>query len=467
MTAVAAPTYRTALSEGIRMSLITAQAEKQFQQLSASDRLRVAEDLGKAVCGNRCRLVSNLRKLRVYHFDSTYTLRVSYRLLDGRACVLHIGSHTEFRQFATCYTGTLPNSPIPIEESTVMIKYQTNGHSAAKVEPSATASVAPTEAKPEENVAENLARLLLASRAFEERAKSIDDTIVRFMEDARDSAVEKVEGELEHVEGRLSGHRAALEELRGVVAGLRDELSAVNEGVAVHHGEVDARLEAQRAGLSAVGARLGELVEKCDGDLAAIAIAVRNVEEESGDFARKIEARLEAFSAALASRVDRIAADEEQLVRRLDELDTRLEELVAKYERDLTAIATAVRNVEQGSGDFARNIEARLGAITAALAEDRTATIASRVDRIAADEEQLVRRLDEQDARLDATDHILASGQEEVAGLHASLHDLVAREGRERQERERRTFRARWLVVLGAIRSAFAGTRSRRSTPST
>src|SRR5262245_16389295 len=108
----------------VRLHALTPQAAKQIEQLTKTDRQRVVATVSKPVCANRCRqLHGNLAKYRVYHFDVTDSLRVSYRRIDSKACILHVGTHPEFDEFAAHYTGSLPNQLIPIEESTMMTQH--------------------------------------------------------------------------------------------------------------------------------------------------------------------------------------------------------------------------------------------------------------------------------------------------------------------------------------------------------
>ncbi len=490
MTLLAGPPLWTGHGLSLRMTHITRRAEKQVKkllsELSRDDREKLFSDLLRSVPYDRRDKITDQERHGLSHYRARCrgAVRICFCRLNGPdVVILDVARHDPFDKFAKNFTGTY-GTYIPIEESQVMSKHQSNGISAA----------APTAAMPYQNVAEILARLLIGSQAFEARAKSIDDTIVKFMDDARDAAVGKVEGELENIEGRLTGQEYALRKLQGVVIGLRGELTAVSEGMVVHRGEVDVRLEAQRAGLAAVAIELVEAIAKCDRGITTITAAVRNVEEGLGDFVRrmddardgaitKIEGRIAGQGTAIeklqgavaglqgemstvnttmaAHRGDVVARLEAQRVS-LSSIDDRLAGAIAKCDRDNTTITADVRNVEEGLRDFGRRVETRLDAITLALAEDRMAPLTTRLDRLAADKEQLIQCLGEQDARLAGTDDALATCRDEVAALHASLNDLVARMDREGQERGRRTLKARWLGFVAAVRSAFDAMMHRR-----
>ncbi len=106
MPTVAEPSGRVALSDGVRMALITPRAEKQFLALSPPDRRRVARVLSRPVPGPRYRKLMGHDNPALYHFDLSKGMRATARDLDGRACVIHIGPHDEFEKSAAAYTGT-------------------------------------------------------------------------------------------------------------------------------------------------------------------------------------------------------------------------------------------------------------------------------------------------------------------------------------------------------------------------
>lgn len=387
--AAVASTCRAAPSDGIKMALITPQAVKLFQRLSATDRRCVSEALSKPVHGDRYRTITHLRKPRVRHFDVTETIRVSYRLLGAQACVLHIGTHSEFKRFSARYTGTLPNTLISIEESFVMSqKHMSNGIPFSKVEPTSRPSVSPIVRVSDQDVAETLAQLLLGSRAFEERAKSIDDTIETLMDDVRDMTIAKVGGDLQNIEGRIADQGADFERLRGAVGTICGDVTALQSRMADHRGEIEAGLEAQTLRIASVEVQLAGAVGRFDRDVAAVVAEDR--------------------TAPLVSRLDRLATDSEGFGRRLVDQDASL----------------------AGTHDALDTCRADLDTLRSMLAES--------------------------DARSLALNY-------QVAALHASLNDLLARLDQERQEATLRTFKARWLGLVGTVRCACTGSKRPRS----
>jgi hypothetical protein len=104
----------------VSLEWITRKAESQVAQLCAVDQAKIAKTLLRPLPRNRCGLVENLAKYRVYHFRASKTLRVSYRPTDQGLCIIHVGKHSEFDSFAEHFAGDLPINLVPLQESMVM-----------------------------------------------------------------------------------------------------------------------------------------------------------------------------------------------------------------------------------------------------------------------------------------------------------------------------------------------------------
>jgi hypothetical protein len=403
------------------MRQITRRAERKvkklLQELSPDDREQLVADLLGPIPYRLCDIITHREKHRLFHYRARCrtAIRICFRRSGSDTVVLDVARHDEFEEFANNFTGSY-GTCIPIEESRVMRKYAMNG-TAPKVPQPFIPPGGPAPEPSGQDAAELLAWMVLGSRAFGERARMIDDTIEKFMDDARDGAIAKIGGDLENIEGRLADRDAAFEGIRGAINTIRSDVTALDSRVAAHRGEVESHLEAQRAGLSAV--------------------------------------------------------------------ETQLAGSIAEWNRDLTTIRTDVHNIEVRFGDFGREVQARLGIVAATLAEDRTSQLVSRLDRLAGDSEGFGRRLHQQDAHLVETNNTLDTCREEVAALRlmlaesaararglgdqvaalqAWLHDHVARLDREREDRGRRTFKARWFGFVGAVRSAYASSKRFRFT---
>lgn len=116
----------------VRMDAITAKAERLFMALARHHQEPLLKALCKPVLLEQCELLTGLMQRRVKRFGLAGFLRVTFREVHGRKCILHVGTHSAADRFAKHYDGNIPNHIIPIEESIIMKPAQVvsngNGH---------------------------------------------------------------------------------------------------------------------------------------------------------------------------------------------------------------------------------------------------------------------------------------------------------------------------------------------------
>lgn len=335
----------------IRMEAITPSAEKQVKRLSPTGRSKVIAALTQAIPRERCELVTSLRQHRVFHFDTTDTIRVSYREVDGQTCVIHVGTHPEFDRFANCYRGTLPNRLIPIEESDVMKQNhkrpQTNN-------PAVTAMIAdgapsPTTAR---EGAHLLSRAILSifDKAFDGKKTRLDADI-----EARDQLLDEQLGRLKE---QLAGQKNALQSLEQVItqqgrhfqtdfATLRQDFNIVKAESDSRVRDLEARLASTAVTLdNQVQARLGALTAEIVGSMTPLATRIDGLLEEHQTLLRQFSVRDQ-----LAQEMAVALAASQEKSRALDSALGRNEHACTALAAKVNQLAAAVHEIAEA---FAR-----------------------------------------------------------------------------------------------------------------
>lgn len=106
---------KQSFSEHIHIYQITSYAAKRLERLSGADRRRIEKAIGAPVHKGRCRLLNGMSGLRIFHFDASRSLRVTFRFLGGGACVLHAGTHPDFEKFVAGYVGDTTSRRFPVQ----------------------------------------------------------------------------------------------------------------------------------------------------------------------------------------------------------------------------------------------------------------------------------------------------------------------------------------------------------------
>jgi hypothetical protein len=367
---VAAPEERTVL-----MRLITRRAEREYGRLATADRRKVTEALRRSVLSGRCTPVKRLARFGVSHFDVNDSLRVSYRLVEGQACVLHIGTHAEFNKFARRYDGSLPREFLTIEESKAMNKRQSNGSKSVNTSTApAVADIAPpAHATPAAALAGEAGQVVAAINALVGKLLGqVAGDIETMAELVRGQAT----AEQQALADRLSAQQGQLEALKADTAG---KIEALAGCVA----------EAQKDCLSCrdhVRSQLAELQER---------LATR-VDEA---ITRAAEERV----APLSEQVTRLAAEHGRLGDELARQSRALEQQRHGADSGLRALGERVGQVES---------HAHANAATTARHEAALAALAQTAEALSTQ----VREATEELARLKASLDVAGKAKAESDG---------------------------------------------------
>ena len=368
-----------ATTQEVRMELMTPAVEKAIGDLHPADREKVVEALLGPVRLDHCSLVARLsRKYRVFKFGIDRNLRVCYRILKGRACVIYAGPHDDFDKFTERYKGSLPDRFIPISESILMSRSEREAGKARgdKPEPKTPALAIPPQGedlgllspgflecleraasaerrRTEENI-DTMGDLLRTS--FGEELTSISERLDRERGDLRstlNAASEKLAGEvraeLDAIEARLVelrllekadvdrltgrvealGRAAEAREAEAILANgsLAGEIDALTRSLATSLGEVEGRIGRIEAGAitaDALEAQADELLAIVSGQAEELRRLERDLAESRAEVARSREivevlrTEHDREAKALSGRVDALERADRALLGRLD-----------------------------------------------------------------------------------------------------------------------------------------------------
>ncbi len=423
---------RTAMRDGVRMTLLTQAAEEQFARLSATDRHRLAAALARTVAGSRCRLVTKLAKYRIYHFDVTDTVRVSFRLVSGRACVLHVGTHPEFDAFADRYSGSLPNTLIAIEESEVMKKHNQNGTPAPKVEPANHVLPVVAAGDPVSQ-----AILSLCKPAFQEFLAAVR------AKDEKD------------IYDLVADIEAARTHLGAEIEDLADRLTSYSQGTDERQDRLAATVRDARQGLENAFAGLDQ--------------RFATLHDETQNFGLDLSSRLVEFHRSVDGRLDGQEA-------KLAAVEQNLSGAVEERKRGLGTLEGEIRTLEMTFCQFGRRVNEQLGQMAQTLAADKTPLLVRRLEELAAEHESLGGRVSRGEHEL-AEAHLSAQAlqgeverlrgqageqaaeirrlQDLTDALHRSWLSHLATEAEARRLRGERSLKGRFLQTIQAVRGVF------------
>jgi hypothetical protein len=411
------------------MTHITRRAERQVEKLlrgrSSLDRERLVSALLQSVPYSLCGIITHREKHRLFHFRTRCKagIRVCYARSRGAdVVILDVAPHDHFEEFANNFTGSF-GTYVPIKESRIMTQHATNG----------TAPGAPQVVRPPRPAHPATPP---AAPASAPSGPDATELLARLLLDSR-AFVERKMATDDHIEKCMED--------------ARDEAVRKVEGKLQ---EIESRLAGQA---EAFGLLQGGIIGLQDRLTAAT--------KGMGDHHAELEAGLEALRESISSG------------------DAGLASAIASCERHMTAARADVCHLEERLGDLDRGMERRLDVIDSALAEDRTAPLAARLDRVADDIERLGRRASDQDARLAesacdllacleemsalrsrlAENETMACGLEDgFTALQRSLQEVVAQVARERHQREQRTVKARLARLIDRARSSLTSFRRRR-----
>lgn len=277
----------------ITMDTITPMAERQIETLGPKDRRCVIAALCRPVLARRCERVTHLAKFRVGHFDVSRSVRVCYRRIGAQNCVIHVGTHERFDEFASRYTGTVAGKDriIPVKESIVVKKNLTvasHPSSASTVERPTLQVVAPNATDPLRDALSAVCRDVLAG--------AVDGKLDRFLADL----VEQNE-QVDALGRRLSAAEETLRnEFNRDLAAVHDRVRAEwqelsNKNAALLRNEIVSEVTGRALEIESVEARLDQTLSS-------------HMVDRLQDAARQSEAMGQAIRAAFADDLNSVAA---------------------------------------------------------------------------------------------------------------------------------------------------------------
>jgi hypothetical protein len=360
------------------MHLLTPQGERSLEQLAPPDRLKVVRVLASPVRQEKCRKLARLGRYGLWHFNVTRSIRVTYRILDGSACVLHVGTHPEFDHFVDHYSGNVPNKLILIEESTVMKQLLPKGDTSSTkdVGPLLPAASAPaplpsSDGNIRPDVPEVLRPLLLLFGAA--LAESCRQTVMPDIDSMCELVREELGGKIRSQADQLDRLTVSQDQLaqqlhlqETTLVETRDRLTEAVETVLQQTARFRGTLDSIRAQLDN---RLGAAERAMDAQLAQVtAAATEGRAADRAEFSRELDAvahdlailRGDAGSSAgaLAARIDQAAEQEQQLLAQIDALGRRqqaqIDEANARIDATVTVLKVAEVALAGAQEEFAR-----------------------------------------------------------------------------------------------------------------
>jgi DNA repair ATPase RecN len=411
------------------MTHITRRAERQVKKLLRGlprrDRERLVTALLRPVPSSRCGSITSQQRHRLFHFRPRLrpTTRVCYATLNGpHVVILDVAAHDDFEEFVNNFTGSY-GSYVPIKESRIVTQYATNG----------TAPKAPQLVSPPRPAAPRTSPPTPPSAPIGQDGTEL---LARLLLDSR-SFAERKKATDDHIE--------------------KCKRDARDEAITKVEGKLQ-NIEGRFAGHAKAFEILQEEIIGLQERLTAAAKGM-------GDHQAELEAGLEDLRESLSSG------------------DAGLADAIASCERQVTTARADVCHLEERLGDLNRRIEGRLGVIDTALAEDRTAPLAARLDRMGGSIMRLARAAAEMDARYTETVADLLACRDEMSTFRSRLaesdakacvledqlttlqrshQEIVEQLGRERRQREQRAIKARLARVIDRARSSLTAFWRRR-----
>jgi hypothetical protein len=360
---------------GFRLSWITYPTVKSVSRLSAVFRRQVSKELAGVVPSGRCTSVKNLQRYCVYHFDVNETVRVCFRLLgDGRAVVIHVGTHAEFNHFAKHYRGTLPRIT-PIQECELM-KATRNGKfdlaTDTDTRPSPGNGQGPrTRAAWAETLTWAIQEAVNHGLAAEGQRRSEDiDTLTELI---RTETAGRIKPLADKITALVETVNSTTTSLRREVSEAVDRSAQLSMAESRHwSGQFAARLAEQQSAIDALAESSRQMpclqkdVLACEGHLVDLAASVKKLEDsiesrvaDSSRFCGVVEDRfatqqdaLDALGGTLAS-VEELRSD----LGKRKEADVKLRRAVAKYAMSLRRVGTGIESARNDILQLTNRIE--------------------------------------------------------------------------------------------------------------
>ena len=274
----------------IRMDAISPDAEQQLNELCWESQHAVLRRLfHRTILRRECKQVTKLSNKQVYRLRVTDSVRVCFIHFSQQHCIVNIGSKADFEHYCNTFHGSLPNSFVPLSESTVMTKLNSrpvsvagNGHKPA---PAAMPHNQPLDSSPVYLEAQRVgfALIELLETGMEGHQSKIDDNIVAHVQLMKEEVDKQLSLLTESAKGqkattqkhvleineRISAMHKMIETQSGTLARITEKVEAASQvqvnGLQQHQGEMESIQQATKRltqRLDQLAGRLGDAQKK-------------------------------------------------------------------------------------------------------------------------------------------------------------------------------------------------------------
>ena len=349
----------------IRMDAISPDAEQQLDDLCWESQQAVLRRLFNRIIWRRdCKRVTKLYGNRVYRLRVTDSVRICFIHVSRQHCIVNIGSKADFEHYCNTFHGSLPNSFVPLSESTVMKNLISrsasvggNGHKAVPV---ATPHNPPLDSSPVYQEAQRVvfAIIELLETGMEGHQSKINDDIEAHAQLMRDEVDKQLSLLAESAKGRKAAtqkHVSEINERTSVMRKMIEEhsgaLSRITEKlVAAEQAQVNGSQQ-QQVEMQSIQQTTKRLTQRMDqlasrlGDAQKKAIDHR---EQVTKYSELHSTRMDLVNNSLSAHEAQIKRLESQSVAEFTAVDARVNgnsDAVITLDGRVTALETVVQTL--------------------------------------------------------------------------------------------------------------------------
>ncbi len=353
----------------IRMDAISSDAEQQLDELCWESQQAVLRRLfNRTIWRRDCKLVTQLSGNRVYRLRVTDSVRVCFIHFSQQHCIVNIGSKPDFEHYCNTFHGSLPNSFVPLSESTVMknlncrsLSVTANGH---KPTPATMPHKQPLDSSPVYQEAQRISFALieLLETALEGHQSKIDDDIVAHVQLMKD----EVDKHLVLLADSVKGQTIAADKADLKVAEINDRMTAMHQKIKCQSAELAQLVEKlaaaeqadlhgwkeQQAAMEAIQLLTKRLTQRMDqlaGTLGNLRRELTGHHEQVAKYIDIFSARIESVEHSVSSSETSIGLLELLTAERFAVIDVHMNEgasVASILDRRVTALETVVQTLE-------------------------------------------------------------------------------------------------------------------------
>ena len=350
----------------IRMDAISSDAEQQLDELCWESQQAVLRRLfNRTIWRRDCKRLANLSGNRVYRLRVTESVRICFINVGQQHCIVNIGTHRSFEHFYNTFHGSLPNSFVPLSESTVMknlisrsASVTANGH---KPTPAATPHNQPLDSSPVYLEAQRVgfALIELLETGMEGHQSKIDDDIVAHVQLMRDEVdkqllllAESAKGQkaatqkqVSEIKERISAMHKMIEAQSGALARMAEKVAAASQT------QVDGSQQ-QQAEMASMQQTTKRLIQRMDQLASRLGDAQKKAidhQEQVTKYSELQSTRMDLVNNSLSAHEAQIERLESQSVAEFAAVDARMNgnsDAVSTLDGRVTALEAVVQTLE-------------------------------------------------------------------------------------------------------------------------